>query len=37
MAFSIALSCDGSCGLMITMRGSGMAIEAICGSGVGAP
>ena len=37
IAFSIAPSCEASYGLMITMRGSGTPIEAICGSGVGAP
>ena len=33
----MALICELSYGLMITMRGSGIAIDAICGSGVGVP
>ncbi len=37
MAFSTSPICEGSNGLMSTMRGSGMAIDAACGSGVCAP
>ena len=37
IARSIALSCEVSYGLMIAIRGSGTAIDAICGSGVGVP